>query len=167
MSASTFVPKLNSASHSIQGRRPSMEDKDVLINNLSKEYTFLEKYSLAAFYAIFDGHGGEKCSELCKKLLHETILKNSKFQNDDYIQGIKEGYIETDRLIKISQFGWGDSGSTAVTVFIIDDKLYVANVGDSEALIVSKENEFKIITEIHNPTIPSEEQRIEDFGGNN
>jgi len=58
----------------------------------------------------------------------------------------------------------GMVGTTVTAVLLIDNVLYVANLGDSEAVMCSKGQEF-ILTEAHIPSNPSEERRIELEGG--
>lgn len=47
----------------------------------------------------------------------------------------KEAYIKTDILIKQSNFDINYSGTTAVTVLLIDGKITCANTGDSRAVL--------------------------------
>jgi protein phosphatase 2C family protein 2/3 len=58
------------------------------------------------------------------------------------------------------------SGSCALVALFVNDYLYIANVGDSRALLSS--NKGGVITplsEDHKPDLPSERQRIEKAGG--
>lgn len=58
------------------------------------------------------------------------------------------------------------SGSCAIVVFIYNGMCYVANLGDSRAVLVS-ENGQKCyqITKDHKPSNPSEQKRIIEAGG--
>ena len=58
------------------------------------------------------------------------------------------------------------SGSCAIVIIIIDDICYVANVGDSRALM-SAENGKKIVvlSNDHKPTDDIEMKRIQENGG--
>jgi protein phosphatase 2C family protein 2/3 len=58
------------------------------------------------------------------------------------------------------------SGSCAVITFIVDDICYIANVGDSRA-VLSKSGGKDIIelTNDHKPNDPSEKKRIIENGG--
>lgn len=60
------------------------------------------------------------------------------------------------------------NGSTGVVGVIVDSKLYVANVGDSEACIVSeKDGEIvaENLTRPHKASDPEEKKRVEELGG--
>ena len=57
------------------------------------------------------------------------------------------------------------SGGVATVMFLQGMELYVANVGDAQAMLIQSEGGHKIITRKHNPVEPSERQRIRDAGG--
>lgn len=60
------------------------------------------------------------------------------------------------------------NGSTAVITIIVDDKLYVANIGDSEACLVSDYDGDLLIQDLttaHKASDPEEKKRIENLGG--
>ena len=51
------------------------------------------------------------------------------------------------------------SGSTAVMLIIVEDRMYVANVGDSVA-IFSRRGKCEMPCVLHQPSNPEEEKRI-------
>ncbi|KAI9803847.1 MAG: hypothetical protein M1825_001727 [Sarcosagium campestre] len=57
------------------------------------------------------------------------------------------------------------SGGVATVMFLQGMELYVANVGDVQAMLVQSEGGHRIITRKHDPAEPSERQRIRDAGG--
>jgi adenylate cyclase len=57
------------------------------------------------------------------------------------------------------------SGCVATVLFIKENELYVSNVGDATALLIDSEGSHKVITRRHDPTEPSERQRIKEAGG--
>lgn len=73
-----------------------------------------------------------------------------------------------EELIK-SEIDITFSGSTAVTCFIQDKKLYVSNSGDSRAIIGTKVSQrtwyVKELSRDHKPEIPEEMNRIKSKGG--
>lgn len=77
-------------------------------------------------------------------------------------------YIESNEKLKASEIEHNYSGSTLVCAIIYKNTLYLSNVGDSRGIVVSK-NKSRLITSLetidHNPSIPSERQRIEASGG--
>jgi adenylate cyclase len=57
------------------------------------------------------------------------------------------------------------SGCVGTALFIKGNDVYAANVGDATALLVDSEGRHKVITVRHDPTEPSERQRIKEAGG--
>lgn len=57
------------------------------------------------------------------------------------------------------------AGCVATVLFIKENELYVSNVGDATALLVDSEGGHRVITRRHDPTEPSERQRIKEAGG--
>ena len=85
----------------MQGWRISMEDSHTTILDLaghgSKEAKAQpEKLS---FFGVFDGHGGDKVALFAGENMHDIIAKQDTFKNGDYEQGLKDGFLATDRAI--------------------------------------------------------------------
>jgi len=120
----------------------------------------------SAFFAIYDGHGGTACADFARDNLHSNIL-NSEYFNQDPERAILEGYKKTDDdfLEECTKNG-GDGlvGTTALTVLISNNSLYVGNVGDSEAVLYMKDKIVKL-TNPHTPKNKEEKNRIESVGG--
>jgi protein phosphatase 2C family protein 2/3 len=58
------------------------------------------------------------------------------------------------------------SGSCALVVIIIEDDCWVANLGDSRALLSEdSSNRLYVLTRDHKPCDPLERERIEKAGG--
>lgn len=57
------------------------------------------------------------------------------------------------------------SGGVATVMYLSQMELYVANVGDAQALLVQSDGGHQILTRKHDPAEPSERQRIRDAGG--
>ena len=103
-------------------------------------------------FGIYDGHGeyGDHCSHFAAQMTPlylqkeidtigglPVILENdtSKFQ-----KAYTSAFTLTNRALHASSIDDSLSGTTAVTVFVRGDKLIVANVGDSRAIIASEIN---------------------------
>lgn len=56
------------------------------------------------------------------------------------------------------------AGTTAVVVLMTKDRYYVANIGDSRAVLCRGDNAVALSTD-HKPDSPSEKNRIEKAGG--
>lgn len=96
---------------------------------------------------------------------------------DGICRAMEAGFLQTDReFIEDAvreENRWKD-GSTAVVALLLDAHLFLANLGDSEALLGKREynrsagaweESFEVLSEIHKPTVPAERARIEKEGG--
>lgn len=52
-----------------------------------------------AFFGVFDGHGGDKVALFAGAKIHDIIAKQDSFKAGDYTQGLKDGFLATDRAI--------------------------------------------------------------------
>ena len=57
------------------------------------------------------------------------------------------------------------SGGVATVMFLQQSELYVANVGDAQAMLIHSEGGHRMLTRKHDPAEPNERQRIRDAGG--
>lgn len=58
-----------------------------------------------------------------------------------------------------------NSGGVATVVYLQQTELYVANVGDVQAMVVQTDGTHRILTRKHDPAEPSERTRIREAGG--
>ena len=153
--------KFYCAYNSFINNRPYNEDR-ILIN--CQRY----KNDKIHLFAIFDGHGGDKC---CKYLMYnfDKILfsqnnlmsKTSKSLKETYLlleNKFKEIHKPKNLLVPIEK-----SGSCALTILNIGTKIYCANAGDSRALY--SENGSREIYQISYEHKPQNEiKRIKKAG---
>ena len=166
---------------SMQGWRIDMEDAHTAMVELPgnlKEWLY---------FAVFDGHAGSLISNYCSTELLESIISNEDFKgtntasakedtgdeaskgpNDEQIKaGIRTGFLSLDQKIRgLPETVNGDdkSGTTAVCVLISPSKIYLANCGDSRA-VMSRGGRVAAATLDHKPFITSEKERIMNAGG--
>lgn len=77
----------------------------------------------------------------------------------------EDGFVRTDSVYTtLDERQRNDDGCTATAALIIKDKLYVAHVGDSRA-VLSENKKAVVLTEDHKPNRVDERKRIEDVGG--
>ena len=57
------------------------------------------------------------------------------------------------------------SGGVATVLYLDNMELYVANVGDAQAMLVHTNSEYHMLTEEHKPASTAERQRIREAGG--
>uniref|UniRef100_A0A453A245 protein-serine/threonine phosphatase n=1 Tax=Aegilops tauschii subsp. strangulata TaxID=200361 RepID=A0A453A245_AEGTS len=115
-------------------------------------------------FGIFDGHGGSRAAEYLKEHLFENLMKHPQFMSDTKL-AISETYKKTDSDFLDSEINTHrDDGSTASTAVLLGNQLYVANVGDSRA-VISKSGKAIALSDDHKPNRSDERKRIESAGG--
>ncbi|TYI17063.1 hypothetical protein ES332_A08G299000v1 [Gossypium tomentosum] len=129
------------------GKRSSMEDfYETRIDGVDGE--------IVGLFGVFDGHGGARAAEYVKQNLFSNLIRHPKFISDTK-SAIADAYSHTDsEFLKSENNQNRDAGSTASTAILVGDRLLVANVGDSRAVICRGGNDQT-----------DERQRIEDAGG--
>ncbi|CAA2965401.1 probable protein phosphatase 2C 9 [Olea europaea var. sylvestris] len=132
----------------------------------------MEDYHVAKFlhtngrelglFAIFDGHLGDSVPAYLQKHLFSNILKEDDFWADPNT-AIAKAYERTDQAILSHTPDLGRGGSTAVTAILINSRhLWVANVGDSRAVLSQKGQATQMSVD-HEPN--TERGSIENRGG--
>jgi len=145
-------------SSSMQGWRISMEDAHTHILTLSEDKD-------AAFFAVYDGHGGSKIASHVSKNLHKFIVRRQEYKQGNYEDAIVKGFLECDDAMrKDEQLKDDMSGSTAITALYRNKKLFVGNVGDSRCIACSS-GLAEPLSSDHKPGNALERDRIEQAGG--
>ncbi|KAL4506865.1 hypothetical protein ABPG72_001286 [Tetrahymena utriculariae] len=126
-------------------------------------------------FAVGDGHGlnGHLVSQLIKKNLPKNVhkfLKPDDYSPDNMKNAINRGFYTTNHEIFAADFDCNLSGSTLISVFIHENKLYCANVGDSRAVIGKQKTNtagYKAhpLSTDHKPSLERERLRIIKNGG--
>ncbi|KAF2293476.1 hypothetical protein GH714_002133 [Hevea brasiliensis] len=139
------------------GKRSSMEDfYETRIDGVDGE--------IVGLFGVFDGHGGARAAEYVKQNLFSNLISHPKFISDTR-SAIADAYNHTDsEFLKSENNQNRDAGSTASTAILVGDRLLVANVGDSRAVICRGGNAIAVSRD-HKPDQTDERQRIEDAGG--
>ena len=85
---------------------------------------------------MFDGHGGHCCAEYLRDNLHNIIASQESFPADPE-KALKLGFKEAeDTFMKQNKVSIRDkSGACALVMLIIDQKIWIANTGDSRAVM--------------------------------
>lgn len=137
-----------------------------------KSHHDMEDYVVAQFkevddnelglFAIFDGHLSHVIPDYLRSHLFDNILKEPDFWTQPK-NAMRRAYCMTDTTILEKAGDLGKGGSTAVTAILINcQKLVVANVGDSRA-VICKNGVAKQLSVDHEPSMEREE--IENRGG--
>eukprot|EP00727_Mastigamoeba_balamuthi_P011427 m51a1_g6907 putative protein phosphatase (804) ;mRNA; r:91920-95306 len=155
--------KLKSGVSEDQGRRPRMEDTHVMLDEVPREGKDT-KDTKVAFYAVYDGHGGTGSAEVARNVLHKYLFEDPGFGEGDVCGALQRSYTRTDAdTIALND----RTGATSVTVAIVNKTLYLANVGDSEAVIGVREGKgyvAQLMTKKHIPSDPDERARLTAAG---
>jgi len=180
------------------GARPTMEDRTIVLQSLALEPTHgfykgepkedLEELAMTSFAAVFDGHGGDECSNyLCyalptnirrfmlaeKSALKVAVEKSRAVGRQEHTEDaaselvrkiLKGAYLQTDKDF-ISPKQSPQSGSTAATVIMFGRRLFAANVGDSRVVLCRGGGQCVELTSDHKPNRPDEAARVRAAGG--
>ena len=124
-----------------------------------------------SYFAIYDGHGGNKCSDFLQEKLHTILFNSTKFPIYT-LQAIYDSFMQSEEEFKSISFDSQNmtmldkSGSCALSALFINEWCFISNLGDSRALysLDSGKNLLQI-TRDHKPNDLIEKTRIEKAGG--
>ena len=124
-----------------------------------------------SYFAIYDGHGGNKCSDFLQEKLHTLLFNSTKFPIYT-LQAIYDSFIQSEQEFNSISFDSQNlsmldkSGSCALSALFINEWCFISNLGDSRALysLDSGKNLLQI-TRDHKPNDLIERTRIEKAGG--
>ena len=164
----------------MQGWRKTMEDAHVTpLDVIEGE---------VSIFGVFDGHGGSEVARFVENHLVDELKKNEHFKKANYRQALQDVFLGIDRmllteqgkkeLVKISQkhgtmasghiYDGADlavqAGCTCCVALITKNEVYVANAGDTRAVIASK-GKVKDLSTDHKPDLPNEKRRVTRAGG--
>ena len=164
------------------GSRPAQEDRLTIVDDgwsVDPDGTPSDSanWPRCRFYAVFDGHLGDSAAEAASVLLWShlqpsLIALQRRPPSGDASEGeapsadeleaaMREAFRATEQQL-LEQVH--ESGSTAVCVLLLGDRLCVAHVGDSRAVLCHAERPVRL-TEDHKPNQPEESARIVAAGG--
>lgn len=182
------------------GARPTMEDRTIVIQNLMyppPDYYYngdpkehLTELAFTTFAAVFDGHGGDECSNylvdalprhIRTQMLNDREALKSSIENGRGPRGhhvdsgedatselmrriLKTAYLRADKEF-ITPKTAPQSGSTGATVVLFGRRLFAANVGDSRVVLARKNGACLELTSDHKPSRPDEAARVRAAGG--
>mmetsp|Transcript_5062 Transcript_5062/g.9876 ORF Transcript_5062/g.9876 Transcript_5062/m.9876 type:complete len:348 (-) Transcript_5062:329-1372(-) len=117
----------------------------------------------------FDGHGkqGEKASQFVIENL-PTILSDLPELQDKPAEALKKAFVMVDKKLG-EKMDASVSGTTAVVALMRGDTMWVANAGDSRAIVARRGPNGSLLThdltQDQKPDSPAEKMRIEKMGG--
>ncbi|RWS30292.1 serine-rich adhesin for platelets-like isoform X1 [Leptotrombidium deliense] len=149
----------------IKNGRRKMEDRHVILHDLNSLFG-IKSNKQYSYYGVFDGHAGIHAATYAASHLHSNLIKSQAFKDGEIKDAIKRAFSETDLYYLERSAREGiRSGSTAVCcLFEGHSKLYLAWLGDSQAVLVKKGKPYDIMNP-HKPERDDERHRIEEMGG--
>lgn len=133
----------------IQNKRDYQEDRYMLISNIIPNYDY---------FAVFDGHGGSIVSELANQHI-PNLVKKFLLEGKTPVISLYKAFEDFNQNVINFDNGY-HCGSAALVGLKNNNKVYIANSGDSRA--VSRNSE---ITIDHKPHLQKEYNRIIKIGG--
>eukprot|EP00742_Colponemidia_sp_Colp-10_P019101 GILJ01022130.1.p1 GENE.GILJ01022130.1~~GILJ01022130.1.p1 ORF type:complete len:595 (-),score=117.89 GILJ01022130.1:203-1792(-) len=122
------------------------------------------------FFAVFDGHCGQRVANYCSEHLYHFVTKSPAWAAKNYRQALIDGFVEMDQHIYLNHPD-ERSGCTAVAVLISEDgkKIYCANAGDSRAILGQSVASTSLtsvepLSDDHKPYNRGEQLRIQKAG---
>jgi len=138
---------------------------------------------MSSFFGVFDGHGrdGHYCARFARDVLHAEISKRLEKLSSlpdttnvaKYHQEVKHSlelaHLATNSLMKSDRrFDSDLSGTTAISVLLMDGHIFVSNVGDSRAIVVSENADgnmvAKPLSSDQTPYRADERARVKRYG---
>lgn len=183
--AKIIIPNYDSTKHSLKRNgmvrayaantnqglmRDYNEDRvSIILNILQPKQKQVAEWPRCSFFGIYDGHGGAACADFLRDNLHKFVILEPTFPANPK-EALKQGFFQAEkRFIELAHNDKGvvdKSGSCAIVVLIVEDMAYVANVGDSRA-ILSGEGGKRVfpLSKDHKPGEENERKRIIEGGG--
>ncbi len=131
-------------------------------------HPFLQKLTEALFL-VLDGHGeqGDKISEFVLRQLVVSLEKSPLLESSPS-EALKDAFVMTNLALMTTTINYMTSGTTCVCCYLRGRTLYVANCGDSRAVMgvfVNGEVKARNLSRDHKPDDEEEAKRITEWGG--
>tara|TARA_Y100000389_G_C17470116_1_gene529641 strand:+ start:6410 stop:7153 length:744 start_codon:yes stop_codon:yes gene_type:complete len=128
------------------------------------EYSIKKINKSQLLCAVYDGHGGNEISAYLKKYLTGELYRNIKIASPS-ISKLKQIFkLLTKKVNNYAKKYKCNAGSTALTCYLSDQTLIVANIGDCRAVICTDGLAIPL-TKDHKPGLREEMQRLKELGG--
>lgn len=107
------------------------------------------------FFGVFDGHGqfGGECANFVRDKLVDLLSADPQLV-DDPVKSYHSAFLSVNSLLHESEIDDTMSGTTAITVLVKGDSLFVANVGDSRAVACVYDGDRLIAEDLSNDQTP-------------
>ncbi|BDA47891.1 Protein phosphatase 2C and cyclic nucleotide-binding/kinase domain-containing protein [Coccomyxa sp. Obi] len=120
------------------------------------------------FFGVFDGHGqqGTSCAQFAKDTVPQLLLCSTVLSSDP-VAAFSEAMFACNEQLRASAIDDSLSGTTAIACLIRGRAIYVANVGDSRAVLAERvdgELLARPLSHDHTPFREDECERVKKFG---
>ena len=122
----------------------SITDTGVL-RTMNQDYCFSSNTpigKLPNLYIVCDGMGGHKAGEYASRYTVERIVASAyRSRTDNPVRILKSAIQKANEILVVESQEYKEKqgmGTTVVAATIIDDKMYVANVGDSRLYVINE-----------------------------
>jgi serine/threonine protein phosphatase PrpC len=158
----------------LRGRRPGyMEDRHAVFADVDGDDPYL--------FGVFDGHGGDECSEFLRRNILPSLSRHNLLQSDakkaliETFESVDDQYRKLVNELNAMSESKGNTekledGSTA-SVLVLNIKkdevmeYHMACVGDSRAVMVKTDGSARVLVHDHHPAREDERTRIKHDGG--
>jgi protein phosphatase 1G len=131
-------------------------------------------------FGVFDGHGGPEVAHFVAKVLPKEIINDSNFKLKNYSKALTSVFKKVDEMVvssrgeeelnviskRLGVTGTSNgekiayrAGSTAIVMIMTKNRYYVANIGDSRAVLSRSHTAVPLSTD-HKPDLLVEKTRI-------
>jgi len=158
--AAAYLPAVSAGVAATSGKRGEdrMEDRHVMVEKLGG----LADHHL---FAVLDGHGGQGCSEMVSELMPGAVMRRWSDPDTTPEATLVHAFEDLDLAFAGATASQDASGSTALTVFIVGDMLYVANAGDCRCILAGADGTARALNTEHVSTNAKEKAMVEARGG--
>ncbi|CAF2245828.1 BnaA08g14490D [Brassica napus] len=163
---------------SICGRRPEMEDAVSAIPRFLQSPTNslidgrFNPQSAAHFFGVYDGHGGSQVANYCRERMHlalaeeiekgKPMLYDGDTWQEKWKRALFNSFLRVDS--EMESVAPETVGSTSVVAVVFPTHIFVANCGDSRAVLCRGKTALPLSTD-HKPDREDEAATIEAAGG--
>lgn len=155
------LPSLKYAIADMNGRRPTMEDAIAVLGD----------FHGGDLFCVFDGHAGQTAARFAAEVYPNSLkemLETASHDDQSILETMKECFVKVNEKfanhIKGNQAAFRTCGTTCLVCFVKGDKIYVANLGDTRA-VLNRDGQAMRISADHKPADLAEEDRIRAHGG--
>mmetsp|Transcript_49196 Transcript_49196/g.81695 ORF Transcript_49196/g.81695 Transcript_49196/m.81695 type:complete len:1065 (-) Transcript_49196:122-3316(-) len=121
------------------------------------------------FFGVFDGHGsdGDSCSYYVRDNIERCLKDRIRLYPLDFERAYKEAFVQVNNEMHDQEFDDTMSGTTAITAYFNKTEVFVANIGDSRAIIGEKKGKRVIAYSLsidQTPYRQDERERVKQAG---